>query len=123
MLRSKGAIGLLSLLLAYPTNLKAAENNDSSVDLLDLSLKDLLEVTVSSASGFDESLRDAPAAMVIISSKDIERRGYTSLDEVLLELPGFDLANTNGNGNITAYQRGYRTPMTQRTLLMIDGNR
>ncbi len=90
-------------------------------DLFDLSLEQLLDLTVSSASGLEESLRDAPATMVIISALDIKQRGYTSLDEIILDLPGFDTSQTHGNGSITSYQRGYRTPFTQRTLLLING--
>lgn len=89
--------------------------------LLSLSLEDLLNVTVSSASGIEESLRDAPAAMVIITSTEIKQRGYTSIDEVILDLPGFDTSVTNGNGGVITYQRGYRTPLTQRTLMLVNG--
>ena len=86
-----------------------------------ISLEDLLNITVSSASGIEEKLRDAPAAMVVISALDIKQQGYTSIDEIILDLPGFDSTVTNGNGSITTYQRGYRTPFTQRSLLLING--
>ncbi len=94
---------------------------DSDEELLSLSLEDLLNITVSSASGINESYRDAPAAMVIITAAEIKKRGYASLDELLLDLPGFDNSVTNGNGSLTTYQRGYKTPFTQRTLLLING--
>ena len=90
-------------------------------DLLAPPLSELMEMDVSLASGVDEPLIDAPAAMVVISAQDIQQRGYTGLHEVLLDLPGFDVTVTNGTLYLTAYQRGYRTPQTQRTLLMIDG--
>jgi iron complex outermembrane receptor protein len=89
--------------------------------LLNLSLEELLNLTVSSASGVEETLRDAPAAMVIITSTDIKQRGYTSIDEIILDLPGFDSTVTNGNGGVITYQRGYRTPLTQRTLILVNG--
>ncbi|MEW6981262.1 TonB-dependent receptor plug domain-containing protein [Colwelliaceae bacterium 6471] len=89
--------------------------------LIGLSLEGLLNLTVSLASGVEESYRDAPAAMVIISAKDIKQRGYTSFDEIVIDLPGFDVSSTNGNGGVSAYQRGYRTPFTQRTLMLING--
>lgn len=89
--------------------------------LLNLSLEELLNITVSSASGVEETLRGAPAAMVIITSTDIKQRGYTSIDEIMLDLPGFDSTVTNGNGGVITYQRGYRTPLTQRTLMLVNG--
>lgn len=97
-----------------------AKNRDLD-SLLNLSLKELLNITVSSASGVKETLRDAPAAMVIITSTDIQQRGYTSIDEIMLDLPGFDSTVTNGNGGVITYQRGYRTPLTQRTLILVNG--
>ena len=97
-----------------------AQNNEFDM-LLNLSLENLLDVSVSSASGVEETLRDAPAAMVIITSTDIKQRGYTSIDEVIVDLPGFDSTVTNGNGGVITYQRGYRTPLTQRTLMLVNG--
>ena len=38
--------------------------------------------------------------MVIITSANIKQRGYTSLDEIILDLPGFDSTVTNGNGGV-----------------------
>ncbi|MFC1849785.1 TonB-dependent receptor plug domain-containing protein [candidate division CSSED10-310 bacterium] len=72
------------------------------------------------ASGIKESIFDAPASMIVISATDIKQRGYTSLDEVVEDLPGFDVIVANGPDYLFAYQRGYRTPFTQRTLLMVN---
>ncbi len=89
--------------------------------LLKMNLAELLDVEIKSASGIEESLRDAPAAILVISAKDIKRRGYTSLDQIFADLPGFDSINAGGTQHLIAYQRGYRTPFMQRTLFMING--
>ncbi len=91
-------------------------------ELLDMELEELMNVKVETASGIAENLRNAPAAMIVITAQDIQERGYTSLDEIFQDLPGFDTIKSNGHTPITAYQRGYRTPALQRTLLMINGN-
>jgi iron complex outermembrane receptor protein len=90
--------------------------------LLDMELEELMNVKVETASGIAENLRNAPAAMLVITAQDIQERGYTSLDEVFQDLPGFDVVKSSGPTPMTAYQRGYRTPALQRTLFMIDGN-
>ncbi len=90
-------------------------------DLFSLTLEQLLQTQVVSSNGIEESLIDAPAAMLIISAKQIAQRGYHNINEILVDLPGFDVVNTGGSSNSTAYQRGYRTPFTTRTLFMIDG--
>jgi iron complex outermembrane receptor protein len=92
-----------------------------SDDLFELSLGDLLNITVVSSNGIEENLIDAPAAMVILTEVDFQRRGYNNLKEIFVDLPGFDVIQTGGANNTTSYQRGYRTPTTNRTLFMIDG--
>lgn len=89
--------------------------------LLEMPLESLLQVTVRSASGLEESLRNAPAAMVVISQQDIRKRGYTDLTEVLADLPGFDTVVSMGTLPTVGYQRGYRTPFGQRSLFLING--
>lgn len=86
-----------------------------------LSIEELLNINVTTASGIEEKLINAPSSIIVITSEEIQKRGYSSLDEVLFDLPGFDVIKPNGDVYISAYQRGYRTAGTQRTLLMING--
>lgn len=98
-----------------------SQEDISALDLIEMSLEDLLNLTVSSASGVEERLKDAPSTMIVINAEEIRRRGYTDIPEVIQDLPGFDITIANGPYYMYAYQRGYRTPITQRTLLLIDG--
>ncbi len=97
------------------------ESEQETRDVVDLDLEELLQVRVTSPSGVEETLLNAPTSMIVITAADIERRGYTSIADVLYDLPGFDLSLVNGTTYLLAYQRGYRTPWTQRTLVMVDG--
>ncbi|MEM7352597.1 MAG: TonB-dependent receptor [Acidobacteriota bacterium] len=78
-------------------------------------------ITVSSVSKVEESLREAPATVMVITAEEIARRGYLDLEQVLHDLPGFDISRTNGATYANAYQRGFRSDLTVRTLLLIDG--
>jgi outer membrane receptor for ferrienterochelin and colicins len=89
--------------------------------LLTLGLEELINIPITTASGVEETLRNAPAAMVIITANDIKQRGYTNLPELLMDQPGMDFAVSNGSYYMTMYQRGYRTPFTQRTLFLVNG--
>jgi iron complex outermembrane receptor protein len=80
-------------------------------------LEDRIVVT---ASRTKENLQNAPASVIVITEEDIRNRGYASIDEILYDLPGFDLSFSNGIPYIMGYQRGYRTPFMSRTLFMID---
>ena len=56
-----------------------------------LSLEELLNQKITTASGIEEELINAPSSMVVVTSDEILQRGYTTLEEVLNDLPGFDV--------------------------------
>ena len=76
---------------------------------------------VASVSKTRESLREAPATVVVITGEEIERRGYRDLEEVFHDLPGFDISRSNGGTYSTFYQRGFRSNTNDRILLVLDG--
>lgn len=76
---------------------------------------------IETASRLKESLFDAPATVVVVTAEEIKNRGYTNLPEVIKDLPGFDVVVANGTAYIVAYQRGYRSLYTSRTLFMVNG--
>ena len=86
-----------------------------------LDIEGFLATDIVTASRQEQDLLDVPASVVVITAEDIERRGYTDLSQVIRDVPGFDISLVNGTQYMLAYQRGYRTPWTQRTLLMVDG--
>ena len=83
--------------------------------------KILQQTEVVTASRTKESLMDVPATTMVVTEQDFKNRGYTSLDDIFRDLPGFDYIGQQGTDNAVLYQRGYRTPFTSRTLLMING--
>jgi outer membrane receptor protein involved in Fe transport len=76
---------------------------------------------VTSVSKSSESLREAPATIVVVTGEEIERRGYLDLEELLHDLPGFDVNRTNGDIYSHVYQRGYYDEFNSRLLLLVDG--
>jgi len=76
---------------------------------------------VVSVSKTSESLREAPATVVVVTGDQIRRRGYLDLEQLLHDLPGFDIARLNGAFYSTIYQRGYRDSDNARLLLLVDG--
>ncbi|MEE8522398.1 MAG: TonB-dependent receptor plug domain-containing protein, partial [Thermoanaerobaculia bacterium] len=69
----------------------------------------------------DEPLSEAPATVVVVKADEIERRGYLDLEQVLHDLPGFDISRGNGDVYSNLYLRGYRSDRSDRMLLVIDG--
>ncbi len=80
-----------------------------------------LTTQVASVSKTNESLREAPATVVVVTGDEIQRRGYLDLEQLLHDLPGFDISRTNGDIYSIIYQRGYRSTLNDRLLLLVDG--
>jgi outer membrane receptor protein involved in Fe transport len=80
-----------------------------------------LTTQVASVSKTNESLREAPATVVVVTGDEIQRRGYLDLEQLLHDLPGFDISRTNGDTYSFDYQRGYRSPTNDRLIFLIDG--
>ena len=118
MIRTGFALAL-GLLCISPPATPAEE--DAPDPLLDMAFEDLLQITVTSVSGTEETIADAPASIVVLTADELRQRGYHSLHEIFADLPGFDSYVTNGSRYITAYQRGYRTPLMSRTLFLLNG--
>lgn len=81
------AIGFLLLALV------AMAGEDGSVvpksrDLSDLSIEELMNVSVTSVSKKETRLQDSPAAIFVLTTEDIRRTGATSVPEALRIVPG-----------------------------------
>lgn len=77
---------------------------------------------VSSVSRVAENIYEAPSTVLVLTAEDIKVRGYQDLEQLLHDLPGFDISQSNGVVYSSIYQRGYRSPLnTDRMLLLVDG--
>lgn len=106
----------------------AQETVEKDADLYDLSLEELMNVPINSASKKDETLFDAPLSSYTITKMDIERSGATSIMEALRLAPGV-IVREQTNGMYDIHIRGMenltRTNGTflktnSYTLVMID---
>ncbi len=89
--------------------------------LLNMSLEDLLNMKITTASNTGEKLSKAPATIMVITEQDIQKRGYTEIYDVLNDLPGFDLSRALGDEEYYLYARGYRKTIGDQILFMVDG--
>lgn len=116
LLHSK--LAMLILLGFVTQDIQAAQ-----ADLTDLSLEQLLQVEVSSASKHLQNTRDAPSAVQVISREDIRLQGWRTLSEALSSLPGIHINNDRDYDYPSA--RGFNIPgdFNTRFLLLVDGQR
>lgn len=90
--------------------------------LVNLSLKELLNVKVTTASKTAQSLEMAPATAIVITQEQIKMRGYQSLLDVMYDLPDIKIDDKvySGSRNIITV-RG--TPGQEKILILLDGVR
>ena len=96
----------------YPDDLQA---------LLDMSIEELLNVKVITASRQEERITEAPATVMVITREQIRERGYEELEDVLRDLPGIDFVHVQGLFPTIWTQRGLYGDENKRTLVLIDG--
>ncbi len=81
------------------------QNADSTTSLLDLSLEELMNVPIKSASKKEETLFDAPLSSYAITRSDIVNAGATSIPEALRLAPGV-IVREQANGVYDVHIRG-----------------
>lgn len=91
------------------------------VDIFDLSLEELMQIEVKTATGRTEKISEAPANVIVLTQKDFTERGYTELSEIMNDLPGMDIIRPYGDFYIRNYWRGFRNIIGSPYLFMVDG--
>jgi len=81
----------------------------------------MAEQVTSSVSKKAEKIELAPATIEIITEEEIIMRGYRSLEELFHDISGFNITSTKGEQYTLLYQRGYRSDLGDRTLVLING--
>jgi len=118
---------LILLLTLYGIAVQGQEDSLSNGTLDDMSLKELLNMKIVSASGTSELWMDAPLSSSIVTKDEIRRTNCTSIMEALRLVPGV-VVKEQSNGNYEIYIRGMENIppngsfdiASTTTLVMID---
>lgn len=128
-LRLKLLLNSCFILLLITLNLQAQDNSPVSVDsitdeltasLEELSLEELMNITITSVSKKPQDLSTAAAAVFVISQEDIKRSGARVLPEVFRMVPGFSVGKLDGN-KWGVSSRGFNGRLSNKLLVLIDG--
>ena len=112
----------ICLILLAPLFLKAQKDSMPDVKkLLQLSLEELMDIKVVTASGYLQTTAEAPSTITVITAQQIADRGYEELQDALRDVPGIDMIHLNGYAPTLIYFRGMYGAENLRALLMIDG--
>lgn len=93
-------------------------NPDGS--LKQMSLEQLANVEVTTASKEPEQIWQTPAAVYVLTQDDIRRSGATSIPEALRLVPGVEVGRINSN-SWSISVRGFGSAFSRSLLVLIDG--
>jgi len=116
---------LLLPLIALSPAVTFPQSAPPQSDFMNMSLEDLMKVEVDSvygASGYKQTVNDAPASITIITADEIKRYGYRTLADMLRNVPGFYVTADRDFSYVGV--RGFGPPgdYNSRVLLLIDGH-
>lgn len=89
-------------------------------DYFDMSLEELMNVQVTSASKKSQQLSDVSAAVFVINQEDIKRSGATSIPEALRMAPGIEVSRQDSS-KWSVSARGFNGRFANKLLVLIDG--
>jgi iron complex outermembrane receptor protein len=100
-----------------------AQSNEKPTDLTELSIEDLMQVTVYSASKFEQKTAEAPSSVSIITASEIEKYGYRTLADILRSVRSLYVTYDRNYSFLGI--RGFSRPgdYNSRVLLLVDGVR
>ncbi len=105
----------------FSTQLSAQQQDPNERGkLFDLSLKELMEIEVVSASRQQQSAAELTVPVSIITAEDIRAGGLTSIPEIIQFAPGVDVLKI-GRNRYAVGIRGLHETFSDRTTLLVNG--
>lgn len=88
----------------------------------DFSLDSLLNINISTAVKYNQTISEAPASITIITSEDIEHYGYRTLEDILKTVAGFYTSYDRNYGYAGVRGFSRTSDYNNRILLLINGH-
>ena len=95
-------------------------NQTQNENLSSMSIEQLMQLNVTSASKRSEPLDHLAAAIFVITQEDIQRSGATNIPDLLRMVPGVDVAQITANSWAISI-RGLNALYSNELLVMLDG--
>ena len=115
---------LLALRSIAQVNDPDTSTGNTIKQLYQLSLEELLLLKTSSASKFEETIKDIPHSVYVITKSDLEAYGYRTLAEALMHVPGFYMVDDHYNYKENFGIRGfYRDEWNHNVIFLVNGVR
>ena len=110
----------LSFLFVLSLSSVMADEDDDLAALKGFSLEALMGVEVGIAGKSSQKAAEIPAAVYVVTQKDIQRVGATNIPEALRMVPGMQVARIDANKWAVSI-RGFSQLYSSKLLVMMDG--
>ncbi len=107
-------------LLVLPAAAQVAPTARNYGALKSMDLEQLLQVEISSVSGYAEKLKDAPSAIQVITGDDIARSTAVALPDALRLANNLNVASKNPH-DWAVSARGFNANVSNKLLVLMDG--
>jgi outer membrane receptor protein involved in Fe transport len=112
----------LALLAAFaPTAARSDDARGEKIEIGAVDIESLLDLSVEAATRRTERASEAPAAVFVLTSADMRRHGFRTLEEVLGSVPGL-FTYAGATPQVGVRGMGVLGDLTTRLLILIDGH-
>ncbi|MDW8290642.1 MAG: TonB-dependent receptor [Armatimonadota bacterium] len=111
---------VFTVLICVVTGLARGESAAPPQDLTQLSIEELMQVEVVTASKKAQAIWEVPASVFVVTAEDIQRFGVNTIPEALRLVPGVHVAQQDSNKWAVAV-RGFNGRYSNKLLVLIDG--
>lgn len=120
-----GSSRILALLLVFwapgvGLAARTQQSSDLAEALKEMSLEELANLQVTTASKVPERLQRTPSAIYVLTQEEIRRSGATSIPEALRLVPGVEVARIDSNKWAVGV-RGFVSKLSRSLLVLVDG--
>lgn len=124
MLKQRKIISIFIVLICFImlSSLYSQATDKKKIDrYFKMTLQEMMEVEIISASRTSEKVSDIPASVVLITREDIETYGYRTLTEILENIPGlYAIDDYEGGKNFGV--RGFWSGVTNDNMIILVNN-
>lgn len=117
--KRKALLLLTVLVLIARSHVSEAGSKHGLNDVADLSLEELSELKVYSASKRSEDPNSAPSSVYVINAKDLKQMGVTHIADALRTVPGLQVAKLSSSKWMVS-ARGFGEQFSNKLLVLID---
>lgn len=117
------SINKLSCAVALSIASNSVTANNEVVDVTEISLEQLLNVEVFTASKFNQKTSEAPSRVTVIDADAIQDYGYRTLKDILNSIPGLYSTYDRNYSYLGVRGFGLAGDYNTRVLVLLDGQR